>query len=147
EGWKGRAGTAMSASEVEKEFFKEIVAEAFRRDRLMMLATRLDGQTIAEKCNFLAGAGSFAFKIAFDESHAQSSPGVHLEIENIRRSHLQIGLEWMDSCSVADNFINSLWRDRRTILTTLVATGKGSGGFLVSALPLLRWLKRQNPFR
>ena len=113
--------------------------------RLMMLAARLDGQTIAEKCNFLAGAGAFAFKIAFDEAHAQSSPGVLLEIENIRRSHLSVGLEWMDSCSVADNFINSLWLDRRTISTTLVATGRGPGGFLVSTLPLLRWLNRKNP--
>jgi CelD/BcsL family acetyltransferase involved in cellulose biosynthesis len=146
EGWKGRAGTNMSAHEGEREFFKEIVWEAFRRERLMMLAMRLNGQTIAEKCNFLAGAGAFAFKIAFDEAHAQSSPGVHLEIENIRRSHTHEGMEWMDSCSVADNFINSLWLDRRVMATTLVATGKAPGGFLVSLLPLLRWLNRKNPF-
>lgn len=147
EGWKGRAGTAMSANEIEIEFFKEIVAEAFRRERLMMLATRLDGRTIASKCNFLAGPGAFAFKIAFDESFAQWSPGVHLEIENIRRSHLSVGMEWMDSCSVADNFINSLWQHRRTVTTTLVATDRSPGGLLVSSLPLLRWLNRRNPFR
>jgi CelD/BcsL family acetyltransferase involved in cellulose biosynthesis len=146
-GWKGRAGTAMSVNQNEIEFFKEIVRGAFERERLMMLATRLDGRTIAEKCNFLSGAGSFAFKIAFDESFAQSSPGVQLEIENIRRSHLQMGMEWMDSCSVADNFINSLWLHRRTISTTMMATGKTPGGFLVSTLPLLRWLNRRNPFR
>jgi CelD/BcsL family acetyltransferase involved in cellulose biosynthesis len=146
EGWKGRAGTNISANENEREFFREIVWEAFRRERLMMLAMRLDGRTIAEKCNFIAGAGAFAFKIAFDEAHAQSSPGVHLEIENIRRSHVLTGMEWMDSCSVADNFINSLWFDRRTISITLIATGKAPGGFLVSTLPLLRWLNRKNPF-
>jgi CelD/BcsL family acetyltransferase involved in cellulose biosynthesis len=147
EGWKGRAGTAMSANDREREFFRTIVAEAFQRERLMMLSARLDGRTVAQKCNFMAGAGAFAFKIAFDESYAQSSPGVHLEIENIRRSHLRLGMEWMDSCSVTDNFINSLWLDRRTISTTLVATGRSPGGFLVSFLPLLRWLNRHNPLR
>lgn len=146
-GWKGRAGTNMSANEDEREFFTEIVEEAFRRERVMMLAMRLDGRTIAGKCNFLAGAGAFAFKIVFDEAHAQSSPGVHLEIENIRRSHVQAGMEWMDSCSVADNFINSLWTERRIISTTLMATGRGAGGLLVSTFPLLRWLNRKNPFR
>lgn len=146
-GWKGRAGTAMSASETEKEFFAAIVSEAFVRGRLMMLALRIEGRAVAQKCNFLAGTGAFAFKIAFDESYAQFSPGVHLEIENIRRLHERPELKWMDSCSVSDNFINSLWLHRRTMLTMLVATGHKPGGLLVSSLPFLRWLKRQNPFR
>jgi CelD/BcsL family acetyltransferase involved in cellulose biosynthesis len=146
-GWKGRAGTAISASEAEREFFATIVREAFLRGRLMMLAARLNGRFVAQKCNFLAGAGAFAFKIAYDESYAQFSPGVHLEIENIRRLHERPRVEWMDSCSVSDNFINSLWPHRRTILTALVATGRSPGGLVVSSLPFLRWLNRRNPFR
>ena len=44
---------------------------------------------VAMKCNFLSGAGSFAFKIAFDEAFARFSPGVQLEIDNVQAFHEQ----------------------------------------------------------
>jgi hypothetical protein len=141
EGWKGRGGTAMAASETERSYFMGLAREAQRRGRLMLLGLRTGGRFIALKCNFHAGAGSFAFKIAFDESLAQYSPGVLLEIENIRRLHERPEIKWMDSCSAPVNFINSLWPDRRTICTLVAATGKSPGSLIVSLLPLLRWLK------
>src|SRR6185503_3504833 len=96
---------------------------------------------IAMKCNFLAGAGSFAFKIAFDETCARYSPGVLLELENIRRLHSRRELRWMDSCADSGHpMIEGLWRDRRTVETLVVSTGKGMGGLVVSALPLLKWI-------
>ena len=109
----------------------------------MILASRVAGRPVAMKCNFLAGRGSFAFKIAFDEDYAHFSPGMLLEIENIRRLHATADIGWMDSCAVPDHFmINRLWPDRRIIQTVLVSTGKRPGELVVSAMPLLRWLKR-----
>ena len=143
EGWKGRGGTALAMSAQERAYFSELVREAQRRGRLMMLGLHVAGRPVAMKCNFLAGAGSFAFKIAFDESFASYSPGVLLEVENVRRLHGRPDIEWMDSCSVPVNFINSLWPDRRTICTLVMATGKSPGGLVVSLLPLMRWLKRR----
>ena len=90
----------------------------------MMLALRLNGRRIACKCNFLAGPGSFAFKIAFDEAYARYSPGKLLEVENIRLAHERPGLEWMDSC--ADPF----------------NTGRWAGDLVTSAIPMLKWLSR-----
>lgn len=109
----------------------------------MMLASRVDGKPIAMKCNFLAGTGSFAFKIAFDESYYHFSPGILLEVENIRRFHAVPDIEWMDSCAVPSQvMINRLWPDRRIIQTVLYSTGKWPGDLAVSAMPMLRWLKR-----
>jgi len=110
----------------------------------MMLALELDGQRVAQKCNFLAGNGSFAFKIAYDEDYARYSPGLLLEIENIRQVHAAREIEWMDSCAVPIHFmINRLWLDRRTIQTALIPTGKRPGELIVSLMPLIRWINRK----
>jgi hypothetical protein len=70
--------------------------------------------------NFLAPPGSFSFKIAFDEDYARFSPGVLIQIENLRiLARPDIG--WMDSCAVADHsMINSLWGERRRMVRATV---------------------------
>jgi CelD/BcsL family acetyltransferase involved in cellulose biosynthesis len=147
QGWKGAEGSAIASTPAYKEFFLEIAHGAAARGQLMFLALHLNGKPIAMKCNLLSSAGSFAFKIAFDEAYANYSPGTQLELENIRRVHESTELaqlEWMDSCATAKHFmINRLWLSRRTIKTMLAATGKSGGNFLVSVAPLLRWAKRK----
>jgi len=142
--WKGKGGRALVCNEADREYFVEVAKEAFRRGRLMMLALHFNGRPIAHKCNFLSGPGSFAFKIAFDEEYARYSPGVLLELENIRRLHTQSKIKWMDSCADPDRFmINHIWTDRRTIQTLVVSAGKPLGDLVVAAIPLLKWLNRQ----
>ena len=68
-------------------------------DRIMLLGLYVGGRPVALKCNLLAGEGAFSFKIAFDESHGRFSPGVLLELENIRRFHTRSAPGWMDSCA------------------------------------------------
>jgi hypothetical protein len=143
-GWKGREGSAMNSNEPDRCFFKAITTEAFRRERLEMIALRLEGRPIAYKCNFLAGRASFTFKIAFDENYSQFSPGMLLEIENVRRLHAQSKIEWVDSCADPGNFMfNRLWLGRRTIQNVLVSTGKAPGDLFVSASPLFSWINHK----
>lgn len=143
-GWKGRNRSALACEDASREYFIEIVSEAYRRGKLDMLALRLDGRPIAMKCNFLAGSGSFAFKIAFDEDFARSSPGVLLELENLRRLHRESEVQWMDSCARATHpMVNRLWLDRRAIQTTLISSGSATGDLIVSLMPLVRWLHRR----
>ena len=143
-GWKGKLGGALASSEAKRRYFMTVAKEAWRRGRLMMLALNHDGEMIAQKCNFLAGDGSFAFKIAYDEEYARYSPGFLLEIENLRRLHDAPAIRWMDSCAVPDHpMINRLWPDRRTIQTVLIPTGKRFGELVVSLLPLIRWFNRK----
>ncbi len=143
-GWKGREGSSLASDGSERSYFEAIVRDAFHRGQLMMLALRLDGRPIAYKCDFLAGRGSFTFKIAFDEGFARYSPGLLLEIHNIRRLYAQSRTEWVDSCTHPANFMfNRLWPSRRTIQSLLVSTGKAPGDLLVSMFPLLAWLRRK----
>jgi hypothetical protein len=142
--WKGKGGRALVCNEAERDYFAAVAREAFRRGQLMMLALRFDGRVIAHKCNFLSGPGSFAYKIAFDEAFSRHSPGVLLELENLRRLHARPEIRWMDSCADADHFmINHLWTDRRTIQSLVIEAGRSPGGLVVAAIPFLKWLNRR----
>jgi hypothetical protein len=143
EGWKGREGTALALRQSDQTFFRTVCTEAFQRGRLMMLGWFLDGRPIAVKCNFLAGDGAFAFRIAYDEQYAAFSPGVQLELANIRRVHELPAIRWMDSLATWNHpMINHLWLERRIMETRVISTGRTFGDLTVSLLPLLRCLKR-----
>jgi hypothetical protein len=142
-GWKGRNASALGSSDAGRVFFTRATRAAARCGRLMMLGLRLAGKWIALKCNFLSGEGSFAFKIAYDEDYARFSPGMLLELENIRRFHARPGLRWMDSCAEPDHFmVNRLWVDRRGLADLVTTTGRAAGDLIVSSLPLLHWMSR-----
>lgn len=142
-GWKGGEQTALACAANERGYFTDIVGAARDRGQLMMLGLFLDDRPIALKCNFRTGAGAFAFKIAFDEHYDKFSPGVQLELDNIAAAHQLDGLQWMDSCAVANHpMINRLWTGRRTIQHVLLSTGGWRGNLLLGLFPLLRALKR-----
>lgn len=142
-GWKGQTGTAMATTPAGREFFAECVRAAFVRGQLMMLRLRLNDRAIAYKCNFLSRPGSFSFKIAYDEAFASYSPGVHLELENIRRFHALESVEWMDSCAAPGHFMaNHLWAERKTIQTSVIAVRGWFNELQLSMLPFLKWAKR-----
>jgi CelD/BcsL family acetyltransferase involved in cellulose biosynthesis len=141
-GWKGRDGVAASSRGCDQAFIDEMALAAAGRGRLQMLALRLDGRPIALKMNLFGGAGAFAFKIAFDESFARFSPGVQLELDNVRRAHELTGLRWMDSCAAPNRFmINHLWPDRREMQTLFFAAGSARGGLAVSLVPLVHFVR------
>ena len=145
-GWKGERGSALGSTVAGARFFRGMALQAAARGRLMMLALELDGRPVAMKCNLLAGEGAFAFKIAYHEAYARFSPGLQLELENIRAFHARAGLQWMDSCAAPDHFmLNRLWLERRPLIDVLAASGSAPG-LALSALELgagaLRQLRR-----
>jgi hypothetical protein len=141
-GWKGREGTAMMCRPADAAYFRDMVQGASSAGKLTMLGLFLDGKPLALKCSLRSGTGSFAFKSAFDEDYATSSPGALLEFVNIELLHSS-GAKWMDSGSVAEHpVLNHFWMERRLILDQYVATGRAPGDLLVSVIPLGRWVKR-----
>ncbi len=141
-GWKGQGGSSLASRDETRRFFEEAALEAHRQGRLMMLGLFHREKPIALKCNLLSGNGSVAFKIAFDEDYARYSPGMLLEMENVRRLHEMPEVEWMDSTADAQHFmINRLWMDRRTIETLVVSPNRAWGNLIVSGFPFLRWVK------
>lgn len=141
-GWKHRNGTALACRDTDREFFLDIARAAFRRRKLIMLGLTVGGRPIAQLCNFLAGDGAFAFKVAFDEAYARYSPGALLELENLRQMEARPEPRWMDSCTdPGDALVKHLWADRRVIQTVLIETGRSPGGLVLAVLPLRRWLR------
>lgn len=119
-GWKGRSGTALAQCADTEAFFRKALAGAHEAGRLEALAMRLDGRPIAMLVNLVAPPGAFSFKIAFDEAYARFSPGVLIEIENLRALD-RPGFAWMDSCAMDNHpMIDSLWRERRSIVRLTV---------------------------
>jgi len=143
-GWKGQSGTALAGDMRQRRFFHTILQAAFERRRLLLCSLRLANRPIAFRCSFLAGDGAFAFKTTYDEQYSGFSPGLLLEMDHILRLHEMPGVQWMDSCTAADNLMmNDLWHGRRTIHTVLAATGPGFGRPVVALYPWLRALKRR----
>jgi CelD/BcsL family acetyltransferase involved in cellulose biosynthesis len=119
-GWKGKAGSALACAPSTEAFFREAVAGAFDAEKLDFLCLELEGRPIAMLVNLLAPPGSFSFKIAYDEEHSRFSPGVLIQIKNLRILD-RGGIAWMDSCAVEDHpMINSLWGERRGIVRVTV---------------------------
>ena len=142
-GWKGQQGSSVKEATGAAEYFRQIARSAYERKRLQMFGLFLNGEPIAMKVNFLASPGSFAFKIAYDERFSKFSPGVQLELENLRRLHETPKIEWMDSCAVPKHFmINRLWKERRTIQHVRVSTGGWLGNLEIGLRTLLRSIRR-----
>lgn len=115
-GWKGRDGAALANDGATAALLRDALRGAFATGRLDMLRLDLDGRAIAMLVNFLTPPGSFSFKIAFDEDYARFSPGVLIQLENLKILE-RPGVAWMDSCAVEDHpMINSLWGERREIV-------------------------------
>ena len=120
-GWKGSKGSAFANLPETAKFFRDVIFGAFEAGRLDFQRLNLDGRAIAMLVNFRTPPGSWSFKIAYDEALSQFSPGVLIELENLRRVLQDQEIDWMDSCAVEDHpMINSLWGERRAIVQVSV---------------------------
>lgn len=119
-GWKGREGSALACSPDTESFFRDALMGAWLAGRLQFLRLDLDDRPVALLVNFVSPPGSFSFKTAFDEDYARFSPGVLIQLENLRI--LERGdVAWMDSCACEQHpMIDSLWRERREIVRVTV---------------------------
>ena len=114
-GWKGYGGSALDSSQQTREFFREALVGAAQAGQLERLDIRLAGAPLVMLVNFHSGHGSFSFKTAFDEAFARFSPGVLLQLENLRLLE-NPAIAWMDSCAAENHsMIDSLWSGRRHI--------------------------------
>jgi hypothetical protein len=122
-GWKGANGSALDCADETRQLFRGALEGAAKAGKLELLALRLDGRAIAMLVNFITPPGAFSFKTAFDEDYARFSPGVLLQLENLKL--LDRGdIAWCDSCAAQDHpMIDSIWSGRRPIGRYSVAIG------------------------
>jgi len=141
-GWKHSSGTAIDCSPDDRAFFIAACRSLFEKKRLRLHFLRAGETLVAAKCNFLAPPASFAFKIAFLEEKARYSPGVQLEIDNIRRFHAETAIDSMDSCADPEHpMIDHLWQDKRMIQSWVVPL-RPLGTMMTLLIPILSVIKR-----
>jgi CelD/BcsL family acetyltransferase involved in cellulose biosynthesis len=141
-GWKGRRGSALMLTPDGRHFFEEMTAGAHGRGQLLFSSLLFDGRQIAMKCDLRSGKTGFTFKTAYDESMAEYSPGVLLELANLRRLQVARDLDWIDSCSMPRSMLSTLWTERRTIQTLLVTTDRLPGKLALGAASALGTVRR-----
>jgi CelD/BcsL family acetyltransferase involved in cellulose biosynthesis len=140
-GWKGKAGSAIACRDDDRRFFTAVIAEAHRRGRLLFTGLDLDGKPLARHSMIVGGEGAFTFKIAYDEAHASSSPGIVAEADNVRQFLENPGPRWVDSNTSRENTsYGRVWKDRRTVQRVAVGLS-GAGRAAIAALPLARLAK------
>jgi CelD/BcsL family acetyltransferase involved in cellulose biosynthesis len=144
-GWKGEGeGNAFAKNQSDAAYFRNITHEGFKRNRVVLQSLNLNGEMIAMKHNLRSQSGAFVFRITYDETYAKYSPGLLLELENIRSACHGQGLGWMDSCtSPRHPLFNRIWSEHRMIRRTLFSNGSRLGDFWVSIIPLFRWVSSQ----
>jgi CelD/BcsL family acetyltransferase involved in cellulose biosynthesis len=143
-GWKGAQGGALAHNPGARRYVEVVVREACRRGRVMALTLRVGDRPVAMKLNLSSGDEWFAYKIAYDPDFARFSPGLQLEVENIRRVHSLGKVRWMDSCTGPTiRVFRDVWLDRRSIQSLVIATGCEPAALALASWPLLRWGKQR----
>jgi CelD/BcsL family acetyltransferase involved in cellulose biosynthesis len=143
-GWKGTHGSALVDHPDARRYFETVVREGFRRGRVTAITLSSGERPVAVKINFKSGDEWFAYKIAYDEDFARYSPGLLLEVDNVRRMHSIPGARAMDSCTgPTTRVFRDLWLDRRAIHSVTIAVGREPASLFLAAVPLLRWGKRR----
>jgi CelD/BcsL family acetyltransferase involved in cellulose biosynthesis len=148
-GWKGAEGSAIRSRPQDAAFFRGLVREAHARGQLQLLRLEVAGRAVAMKLNLRTRDRSYALKIGYDEDFSQFSPGVLVELFNIRAFEQEPGdIRAMDSCAAENHpMINRLWSGRRQIAAaTLVRRGLLLRA-AVGLRPIGRWVRRAAKFR
>lgn len=140
-GWKGETRTALASQSDTRAFAEEMSERMGAAGQLQVLQLLQGNRIVAGKLNLLTGAAGFAWKIAFDSGFSAWSPGVMMELENVRQIAETGSVEWMDSCADPGHpMIDHLWPERRGIESLLLACGTRRGRWMLAARPLIQGL-------
>jgi CelD/BcsL family acetyltransferase involved in cellulose biosynthesis len=120
-GWKGEAGTSLLSNPADAAFFREMTAGFELEGRALFTELRLDGKTIASTSNYVSGDAGFAFKVGWDPAYRKQGPGILNEVEFVRHVASRCAdLSVIDSGAAPESFIETLWPERRTLVTAFV---------------------------
>ncbi len=112
-GWKGGRGTALLSDPATASFVRTMTRRLAREGKCRVDSLDLNGVPIAMGIVLSTGANAFLWKIAYDESKANHSPGVQFTLEFTRRQAPNSGVEATDSCAIPDHpMIDRLWPDK-----------------------------------
>ncbi|HLH91058.1 MAG TPA: GNAT family N-acetyltransferase [Xanthobacteraceae bacterium] len=125
-GWKGRAGTAAAQDGTIRQFIEAALAGLAAHGQARVARLVSGDRTVAMGIMFTSGSGAWFWKIAYDEDVSRASPGVQLTLDLTDAILRDGAIEWCDSCASAEHaMIDSIWRERRTLVDHLIALESG----------------------
>lgn len=137
-GWKGRAGTSLSATPDLASGFHDACRGWSEAGRLSLLTLESGGRPIAMRCAVRSGSGFFLYRIAYDEEFGRFGPGVLLELDTAEHFLALPGAELMDPCCAPSNaFYPDFLPDRLPVATALTGFLR-EGRLALAARPHLR---------
>jgi hypothetical protein len=133
-GWKGRAGTAASHDPEVHTFLETAVVQLAREGKAQVARLLLDRRAVAAIIVLRSGDAAWCWKIAYDESIAQASPGVQLLLDVTEALLADATLARADSCATPDHpMIDHIWRERLAVADRLICvTPGGSARFTLA---------------
>jgi CelD/BcsL family acetyltransferase involved in cellulose biosynthesis len=112
-GWKGRAGTALLSEPSTATFVRTMTRELASEGNCRIDSLELDGKPIAMGIVLSSRDQSWLWKIAYDEKHANLSPGTQFVGDFTRRQLADPSIRQTDSCAIPDHpMIDRLWTER-----------------------------------
>ena len=128
-GWKGARGTALLGNPSLSTFTRTMTRLLAHEGKCRVDSLTLGGKPIAMGVVLFSAGESYLWKIAYDETYAQLSPGVQFLLEFSRRQALERESLYTDSCAIPDHpMINRIWPERLPIVDLLVATSRERAG-------------------
>lgn len=116
-GWKGERNTSIRSSPREEAFFREMVYNFSRENRIFFTEILIDELIIASTCNFRIDNRVFAFKVSWDVDFRSFSPGMLNEYEFLHYlDRNRNSVHYVDSGSSHDSYIEKFWPDRAYIV-------------------------------
>ena len=140
-GWKGRVGTAAAHDPAIRSFLDAAVPALARDGKAAIVRLVLGGHPIAALIVLRSGDTAWCWKIAYDERHARTSPGVQLMLHATKALLADSSLAQVDSCAAPDHpMIDHIWRERLALADRLVRPGpSGHAAFAITrALEAMR---------
>ncbi|MFO1134686.1 MAG: GNAT family N-acetyltransferase [Rhodoblastus sp.] len=126
-GWKGRRGTALASSIRTLALARGFLRGLARDNRCAIVTLEFDGAPIAAAILVYSGGTAFYWKIAYDERHADYSPGAQLMVEISRLMLADPDFVMLDSCTTpGERSIEAVWKGRRRMAGLLIG-GPGLG--------------------
>src|SRR5207245_10679822 len=128
------ARTAAAHDPTIRAFLEAAGLTLARNGQAAIVRLALAGRAIAALIMLRSGDTAWCWKIAYDERHARTSPGVQLMLHATRALLADQGLAQVDSCAAPDHpMIAHIWRERWALADRLVRAGpSGHATFAVT---------------
>lgn len=120
-GWKGREKTSLMVDRLHAAFAREAIHNLAAADKVRIHTLDLDGRAIASLIVFISSGHAYTWKTAYDEAHADCSPGKVL-MSKVTEWHLDdANIVRTDSLATPDHpMMSRLWQERDTLGSLII---------------------------